>query len=117
MDFSTLNSDIFSKQIIPLNTYILTGDKQPELEIKSYYLDHLINKGLNQISNNYYTDRGIKGKNALAQTVIAIRKGNQNVNIDKNSNNSKKSNISKKSNKNNLNESLNNISLRFLKSK
>ena len=84
MDFSTLNSDIFSKQIIPLNTYILTGDKQPELEIKSYYLDHLINKGLNQISNNYYTDRGIKGKNGLAQTVIAIRKGNQNVNIDKN---------------------------------
>ena len=114
MDFSTLNSSIFSKQIIPLNTYILIGDKQPELEIKSYYLDHLINKGLNQTFNNYYTDRGIKGKNGLAQTVIAIRKGNQNVNIDKNSNNSKKSNISKKSNKNNLNESLNNISLRFL---
>lgn len=111
MDFSTLNSDIFSKQITPLNTYILIGDKQPELEIKSYYLEHFINKSLIKKPKLYNTDRGTKGKNGVFQGAIDIKKSDININIEKSSNKSKKSN---KNNLNESNKSLNNVSIRFL---
>lgn len=52
MEFSQINFDIFSQKITPINTYILIGDKNPEIEIKSYYLDRLINKGKGQNGNN-----------------------------------------------------------------
>ena len=49
MEFSQINFDIFSQKITPLDTYILIGDKIPEKEIKSYYLEKLINEGSNNL--------------------------------------------------------------------
>ena len=45
MDILRINVDFFTKQINPMNTYTLLGDKLPEMEIKSDYLNYLINKG------------------------------------------------------------------------
>ena len=45
MDILRINVDFFTKQINPMNTYALLGDKLPEMEIKSDYLNYLINKG------------------------------------------------------------------------
>ena len=56
MEFSQKNFDIFSQNITPITAYILRGDKTPEIEIKSYYLDRLINKGKNKIGNNIIID-------------------------------------------------------------
>ena len=47
-----MNLDIFSQKITPINNYILIGDKTPESEIKSFYLDKLINKGKNKVGKN-----------------------------------------------------------------
>ena len=56
MEFSQKNFDIFSQNITPIKAYILIGDKIPENEIKSFYLDKLINKGnkilVHKINNN-----------------------------------------------------------------
>ena len=56
MEFLPKNFDIFSQNITPITAYILRGDKTPEIEIKSYYLDRLINKGKNKIGNNIIID-------------------------------------------------------------
>lgn len=56
MEFLQKNFDIFSQNITPITAYILRGDKTPEIEIKSYYLDRLINKGKNKIGNNIIID-------------------------------------------------------------
>ena len=52
MDISSTILDIFSQKITPINNYILIGDKNPENEIKSLYLDKLINKGKNKARKN-----------------------------------------------------------------
>ena len=114
MDISNLNGNIFSKNITPINTYILIGDKEPELEIKTYYLEHLVNNRGNKSSNKYLTYRGNKPNIYISQNSSNNKKDNINNNFDKSSKNSK---ISKKSNNSGFNDSknsLNNMSAKFL---
>ena len=44
MENSTINFDIFSQNITPLSSYILIGDKHPESEINTFYLNNIMNK-------------------------------------------------------------------------
>ena len=44
MENSTINFDIFSQNITPLSSYILIGDKNPETEINTFYLNNIMNK-------------------------------------------------------------------------
>ena len=114
MDISTLNENIFSKNITPLNTYILIGDKEPELEIKTYYLEHLVNNGGNKSTNKYFTYRGNKPKIYNSQSSLNKKNDNIIINFDKSSKNSKKSKKSNNSDFNDSKNSLTNMSAKFL---
>ena len=52
MDNLPLNIQIFSKSITPIQTYMLIGDRNPEIEIKSSYLYKLLNKEKKSTENN-----------------------------------------------------------------
>ena len=81
MNSSKIYLAIFSQKITPINTYILVGDKKPELEIKSIYLDKVIsdrgnkvekeiiinNKSEHQLNSDQTTAKGKTGKEEVTE--------------------------------------------------
>ena len=82
MKNSQINFDIFSQNITPISTYILAGDKKPEIEIKSLYLNKIINKEENKIKIN---DSPVKtGKTGKEKKILNSIKVEENPNYSGN---------------------------------
>ena len=93
MDISTINFDFF-KNITPINSYILIGDKNPEIEIKSIYLNNIMTKKPKK-SGGSLTERPknppifISGGNRDKNTNIDISYSPNTKNDNKSDNNNK----------------------------
>ena len=110
MEFSSMNLDIFSQKITPINNYILIGDKTPESEIKSFYLDKLINKGKNKVGKNTTI---INYRNTPLNTERINENKIQNIDVFKSANINRRGSFNSSKNTN-LEKSFDKLSNKFL---
>ena len=103
MDISTINFDFF-KNITPVSTYKLIGDKNPEMEINSVYLNNIMTKKPKKFGGS------LTGRSQKHQILINVGNGDKNTGVGISDSQNTKNDI--KSDNNNKSEDK--ISINFL---
>ena len=83
MENSTINFDIFSQNITPLSSYILIGDKNPETEINTFYLNNIMNKTNSKQVNEFQNIIPNKFKTTIITSIYDNKKKNLNLSDNK----------------------------------
>ena len=108
MENSTINFDIFSQNITPLSSYILIGDKHPESEINTFYLNNIMNKTNSKQVNEFQNIIPNKFKTTIITSIYDNKKKKEELNselekLEKELESSKAISKEKKTNENFLN--------------